>query len=221
VVIAIDGPGGVGKSTVARAVAQSLGLPYLDTGATYRAATVIALDAGLAVDDGDAILAEVSRRSIDYGSDGILLDGTPIGVQTRTTEVTDAVSAVSAHAGVRDRIVAIQRSWVDQRGGDAVVEGRDIGTTVFPNAEVKVYLTARPEVRAARRAGDSEAGGASVSRIAAALAARDDADSTRAASPLRPADDATVIDTSDIGIETVVEIILELVTDSNISAEGS
>lgn len=213
-VITIDGPGGVGKSTVALAVARKFDLPYLDTGATYRAATVIALDSGIALDDGEAILAEISRRNIDYGADGILLDHEQIRAQTRTPEVTDGVSAVSAHPGVRSYIVAIQRSWVERHGGDAVVEGRDIGTTVFPNAKVKVYLTARPEVRAARRAGDSEARGTPVSQIAKALAARDQADSSRVTSPLRPADDAVVIDTSDIGIGQVVETIVGLVTDS-------
>jgi len=215
--VTIDGPGGVGKSTVARAVAARLGLPYLDTGATYRAATVIALQSGIRLDDGDAILAEVSRREIDYGLDGILLDDEPIREQTRTPEVTAGVSAVSAHARVRSHIVAIQRSWVERQGGNAVVEGRDIGTTVFPFADVKVYLTARPEVRAARRAGDSETEGAPISQIAAALAARDDADSSRATSPLRPADDATVIDTSEIGIDRVVETIIDLVADSGIT----
>ena len=215
-VITIDGPGGVGKSTVARAVASQLGLPYLDTGATYRAATVIARESGIPLDDGDAILAAVARREIDYGPDGILLDHEPIGDQTRTPEVTAGVSAVSAHPDVRSHIVAIQRSWVAGRGGDAVVEGRDIGTIVFPDADVKVYLTARPEVRAARRAGDSEAKGAPVSQIAAALAARDNADSSRTNSPLRPANDATVIDTSDIGIEEVVQAIIDLSADSEI-----
>jgi CMP/dCMP kinase len=214
VVIAIDGPGGVGKSTVARAVAETLDLPYLDTGATYRAATVITLDAGITVDDADAILAEVSRRSIDYTEEGILVDGALIGERTRTPEVTEAVSAVSAHAGVRAHIVAIQRSWVEHRDSDAVVEGRDIGTTVFPNAHVKVYLTARPEVRAARRAGDSEADGATLSQIAEGLAARDGADSSRSTSPLRAADDATVIDTSDIDVEEVVRRIIDLVEET-------
>lgn len=192
------------------AVAQRLGLPYLDTGATYRAATVIALESKIPLNDGEAILAEISRREIDYGPDGVLLDEEPIREQTRTAEVTAGVSAVSAHAGVRSHIVDIQRFWVERRGGNAVVEGRDIGTTVFPKAELKIYLTARPEVRAARRAGDSEAKGVSISQIAAALAARDDADSSRAISPLRPADDATVIDTSDIGIEEVVQAIVNL-----------
>ncbi len=209
-VIAIDGPGGVGKSTVSRAVAQELGLAYLDTGATYRAATVAVLAAGIAVTDCDEILREVSARSIDYGSEGIALDGVPINDKVRSPEVTASVSAVSAHAPVRAHIVEIQRSWVDRHGGNAVVEGRDIGTVVFPDAEMKVFLTARPEVRAARRARDSESTGTTVSEIASALAARDDADSSRAASPLRPADDATVIDTSDIVIGGVIDLILEL-----------
>ncbi len=216
-VIAIDGPGGVGKSTVARAVAERLNLPYLDTGATYRSATLIALESGIRLDDGDAILAEVSHRDIDYGDEGILLDGEPIREQTRTPAVTAGVSAVSAHAGVRSHIVAIQRSWVERQGGNAVVEGRDIGTTVFPIADVKVYLTARPEVRASRRAGDSETEGAPISQIAAALAARDDADSSRATSPLRPADDAVIIDTSDIGIDQVVATIIDLAADSGVT----
>ncbi|NHZ70320.1 MAG: (d)CMP kinase [Proteobacteria bacterium] len=210
-VIAIDGPGGVGKSTVARAVARELALAYLDTGATYRAATVAVLAAGIEVADCDAILREVTARTIDYGSDGITLDGVPINDEVRSPGVTADVSAVSAHAPVRTHIVEIQRSWVDRHGGNAVVEGRDIGTVVFPNADVKVFLTARPEVRAARRAGDSESTGTTVSEIASALAARDNADSSRAASPLRPADDAIVIDTSDIDIGAVIDLILELV----------
>jgi len=120
------------------------------------------------------------------------------------------VSAVSAHPRVRRHIVAVQRDWVHRHGDAAVVEGRDIGTVVFPDAPVKVYLTARPEVRALRRAGDTEAADSSVDEIAVTLAARDRADSTREASPLRPADDADIIDTSDIGIDEVVGIIVDL-----------
>lgn len=211
-VIAIDGPGGVGKSTVSRAVAVRLGLPHLDTGSTYRAATLAVLRENVAVDDEEAILAVLERHDVDYDG-GVLLDGDPVGDETRSDAVTGAVSAVSAHPRVRERIVAIQREWVAARGGGAVVEGRDIGTVVFPSAPVKVYLTARPEVRAARRAGDDEAGGASVEEIAAALHARDRADASRAASPMRPADDATTIDTSDRSIEEVVEAVLALVHD--------
>ncbi len=213
-VVAIDGPSGVGKSTVARAVASALNLAYLDTGATYRAATLIVLRSNIDVTDEPSMLEELAHHHIDYDETGITVDGATVSDAVRTEAVTAKVSAVSAHPRVRDRIVAIQRQWVDRRGGDAVVEGRDIGTVVFPQAPIKIYLTARAEVRAARRAGDAEAEGVSVNEIASALAARDEADSTRKASPLRPARDATTIDTSDVDIEGVVAAIIELVNAS-------
>lgn len=210
-VIAIDGPGGVGKSTVSRSVADRLGVPYLDTGSTYRAATLAVLQSDIGVEDETAILRVLDERSIGYGTSGVTIDGLPVARETRSPDVTGAVSAVSAHPEVRARIVAIQRTWVDAHGGSAVVEGRDIGTVVFPKAEVKVFLTARPEIRAARRAGDSEAAGASVAAIKADLDRRDRADASRAASPMRPADDAVTIDTSERSIEEVVDAVLELV----------
>lgn len=206
----IDGPSGVGKSTVARAVADRLGLAYLDTGSTYRAATLIALSSDTDLCDEDAVLAAITRHRIDYGPDGVEIDGSLVAEAVRSREVTAAVSAVSALPRVRTHIVTVQRDWVHRRGDAAVVEGRDIGTVVFPNATVKVFLTARPEIRALRRSGDTEAGDASIDEIAADLAARDRADSTREASPLRPADDAEIIDTSDIGIDEVVELIVDL-----------
>jgi cytidylate kinase len=210
VVIAIDGPSGVGKSTVSRAVAASLGLAYLDTGATYRAATLAVLDAGVDVYDEAAVLEELQRHSVDYDDRGVILDDESVAIKVRSDAVTANVSVVSAHRLVRSEIVDIQRRWVEDRDGDAVVEGRDIGTVVFPSALTKVFLTASPEVRAQRRAGDAEAGGRSVSDIAAELAARDEADSTRKASPLRAATDAIVIDTGDLTIEQVVEAIVAL-----------
>lgn len=206
----IDGPSGVGKSTVARAVADRLGLAYLDTGSTYRAATLIALSSGTDLCDEDAVLSAITAHRIDYGPDGVEIDGSLVAEAVRSREVTAAVSAVSALPRVRTHIVAVQRDWVHRHGDAAVVEGRDIGTVVFPNATVKVFLTARPEIRALRRSGDTEAGDASIDEIAADLAARDRADSTREASPLRPADDAEIIDTSDIGIDEVVELIVDL-----------
>ncbi|MCL1598169.1 MAG: (d)CMP kinase [Actinomycetia bacterium] len=211
-VVAIDGPSGVGKSTVATTVADRLGLAYLDTGSTYRAATLITLSSGIDVCDEDAILAELSTHTIDYGSEGVQIDGLRVAVDVRTGEVTANVSAVSAHPRVREHIVSVQRDWVHRRGDAAVVEGRDIGTVVFPDAAVKVYLTARPEIRALRRAGDSEAADSSIDEIAENLAARDRADSTREASPLRPADDAVIIDTSDIDVDGVVRLIVDLAT---------
>jgi cytidylate kinase len=210
VVIAIDGPSGVGKSTVSQAVAMALGLAYLDTGATYRAATLAILDAGVDMADEEAVLAELECHSVDYDDRGIVLDGESVAFNVRSDAVTTSVSVVSAHPRVRAEIVEIQRRWVEHHDGDAVVEGRDIGTVVFPNAPVKIFLTASPEVRAKRRAGDSEAGGRSVEDIAASLAARDEADSTRQASPLRAADDAVVIDTSDLTIGEVIEAIVTL-----------
>lgn len=209
-VIAIDGPSGAGKSTVARRVADALGYPYLDTGATYRAATLAALRAGAEPSDSEAVLDAVERAVIEY-DDTIYLDDEAVGSEVRSPEVTAAVSAVSAHPRVREVIVDMQRAWVARRGGDAVVEGRDIGTVVFPDAAVKVFLTARPEVRATRRAGDVEAGGSDLSRIAADLAARDHADSTRDVSPLMPDVEAVVLDTSDLGIGAVVTAVLDLV----------
>jgi cytidylate kinase len=211
VVIAIDGPGGVGKSTVSRAVAVHLGLPYLDTGATYRAATLAVIRSGVDVEDERAIIDELSVHAIGYEGGHILLDGVSVADEVRRADVTAHVSAVSAHPVVRERIVGIQREWVVAHGGDAVVEGRDIGTVVFPEAPVKVFLTARPEVRAERRARDAEAGGASIASVARALARRDEADASRTASPMRPAEDASIIDTSDRRVDEIVDEILALV----------
>ena len=209
-VIAIDGPSGVGKSTVSRAVAAILGLAYLDTGATYRAATLAVLDAGIDINDERSVLVELEQHSIDYDERGIILDGESVAFNVRSDAVTSSVSVVSAHPLVRTEIVDIQRRWVELHDQNAVVEGRDIGTVVFPHATVKVFLTASPEVRAQRRAGDSESDGQTVAEIAASLAERDQADSTRKASPLRPADDAEVIDTGQLGIDEVVESIIAL-----------
>ena len=203
----------MGKSTVSRGVAARLGLPYLDTGSTYRAATVAVLDAEVDVDDEAGILDVLAQHTIDYDADeGILLDGRSVSVQVRSDQVTSSVSAVSAHPAVRQRIVEGQRNWVRRHGGSAVVEGRDIGTVVFPDTPVKVFLTARPEVRAARRAGDAEAADHSIEEIAGKLAARDRADSARKASPMKPADDAHIVDTSDLTIDEVITCVIEIAT---------
>lgn len=210
-VIAIDGPSGVGKSTTARAVAAALGMAHLDTGATYRVATLIVIRAGVDTGDADAILEALTDHAIGFEEGDVILDGTSVRTSIRSAEVTAAVSAVSALPKVRERIVGLQREWVATHGGTAVVEGRDIGTVVFPEAPVKVFLTARPEVRAARRAGDAEASGVSIAEVAEALTARDTADATRTTSPMRPAEDATIIDTSDQAIDQVVLEILGLI----------
>ena len=210
-VIAVDGPGGVGKSTVAGRVAVAVGLPHLDTGSTYRAAGLTALRSGASLDDSAAVLAALDAVDIQIIDGVVSIDGVDVSTALRSDEVTNASSVVATHPDVRYRIVALQRSWVEDRGGSAVVEGRDIGTVVFPDAPVKIYLTASPEIRAARRSGDAEAADKSTEQIAAELAARDHADSSREASPLRPADDAEIIDTSELSIDEVVQRVLALV----------
>jgi cytidylate kinase len=210
-VIAIDGPGGVGKSTVTRGVAAALGYEYLDTGSTYRAATFAVLEAGVDPEDAVAVLDVVRHCAIEYLDGAIHLDGYPVPDAVRSPEVTAAVSMVSAYPEVRALVVEMQRDWVASRGGSAVVEGRDIGTVVFPEALVKVFLTARPEVRAARRSGDAEAAGKDVEVIAAELEQRDHYDSTREISPLQPAGDATIVDTSDLDADGVISAVLDLV----------
>ena len=210
-VIAIDGPGGVGKSTVSNRVATALGLPHLDTGSTYRAAGLMALRSGAELEDAIAVVDSIRDADITIELGVVSIDGMEVTEALRSDAVTSASSAVAKHPEVRAGIVALQRSWVADHGGSAVVEGRDIGTVVFPDAPVKIYLTARPEVRAARRANDAEAGSKTRDQIAAELAARDHADSTRATSPLRPADDAVIVDTSDLDIDGVVKTILAVV----------
>jgi cytidylate kinase len=205
IVVAIDGPSGSGKSTVARGVAGALGLPVLDTGAMYRAVTLAALEAEVPLDDAEACAA-VARRCVVTLEDGVtLLDGRDVSAEIRGPVVTAAVSVVSAHPPVREILVARQRAWVAQHGG-GVVEGRDIGTVVFPAATVKVYLVAAEDERARRRQRDELAAARSVAveDVRATLDRRDAIDSGRTASPLRPADDAIVIDTTHLDVDTVV-----------------
>lgn len=206
--VAIDGPGGAGKSTVSRQVAQRLGAAHLDTGAFYRAATLAVLEAGAEPTDATSVLAAMEGRVVDQRDGRTFLDRRDVSVEIRSEPVTAAVSAVAAHAELRRGMVEGQRRWVERLGGRAVVEGRDIGTVVFPEADLKVFLDADPTVRATRRSG--EIGGAA-DRVAEALSRRDRFDSNRAVSPLRPASDAVVIDTTDLSINQVVEQVLALV----------
>ncbi len=205
-VVAIDGPAGAGKSTVARALAKRLGLEYLDTGAMYRAVTFAALHRGVALDDITGI-GELSRQIVlDVGDEGVIVDGTDATVAIRSSEITAAVSAVAANSEVRAELRARQRAWAEARGG-GVIEGRDIGSVVFPDAMLKLYLTASPRVRAERRV--AEAGG-DIDDIERAIALRDNSDSSRADSPLREADGSIVVDTSGLGIEAVLVAIQQL-----------
>jgi cytidylate kinase len=205
-VIAIDGPAGAGKSTIAKALATRLGLEYLDTGAMYRGVTFAAVRSGLSLDDIDAI-ADLARRVVlDVGHQGVFVDGVDATSAIRTTEVTSAVSKVAANSGVRTEMRARQQQWAAERGG-GVIEGRDIGSVVFPDAEMKLYLTASPRVRAERRV--AEAGG-DVDEIEGSIAARDLQDSSRSDSPLTEADGSTTVDTTGLTIPEVLEHILRL-----------
>jgi CMP/dCMP kinase len=212
--VALDGPSGTGKSSVARAVAGRLGAAYLDTGAMYRAATVAVLDAGVDPEDADAVAAAVAAAAIEVGTAAdtelVRVDGVDVAVRIRGPEVTRAVSAVSAVPAVRRRLVDQQRALV--AAADAVVvEGRDIGTVVLPDATLKVYLTAAPEARAQRRA--AQLGLTTpdeVADLAADLRRRDEYDSSRADSPLRPAADAIIVDSTDLDREAVVARVCEL-----------
>jgi cytidylate kinase len=204
-VVAVDGPSGSGKSTVARAVAAALRLRVLDTGAMYRAVTLAVLDTGADVHDEDACAKVAHAVHIEVEGGVTRLDGRDVERAIRGPEVTAAVSAVSAHPSVRRVLVEQQRAWVAHRGG-GVVEGRDIGTVVFPDAAVKVFLTATDDERARRRQRDEAAAArdVEVDEVRDALTRRDRIDSTRAASPLRAADDAVVIDTTTMPVDAVV-----------------
>ena len=204
IVIAIDGPAGAGKSTVGRAVARRLRLEYLDTGAMYRAVTYAAMRRGIPLHDTEAV-AELAREvALDVDDDGVRVDGADATAAIRGRDVTQAVSVVAANSGVRSELVERQRAWVRTRGG-GVVEGRDIASVVFPEAQLKLYVTASPRVRAQRRVGEI---GGDLHEVESAIVERDRLDSTRADSPLREADGAIVVDTSDLSIDEVVDRIV-------------
>ena len=205
-VIAIDGPAGSGKSTVARAVAERLGLPYLDTGAMYRAVAFEAMRRGIDPED-PAPVGELARNMTLEIGEQVVVDGVDATIEIRSPEVTRAVSTVAANPEVRRELVVRQREWVAEHGG-GVVEGRDIGTVVFPSAALKVYLTADDRERANRRS--KEMLDLHYDQVAADIARRDHIDSTRPTSPLSVAADAVRIDTTDRDIELVVDEVLAL-----------
>lgn len=205
-VIAIDGPAGSGKSTVARAVAERLGLDYLDTGAMYRAVTFAAIRRGIDPADGGPVARLARQLDIEVG-EAVVVDGVDATIEIRSPEVTRAVSAVAANPEVRTELVARQRRWADAHGG-GVVEGRDIGSVVFPDADVKVYLNAQDWERASRRS--REVLDMHYDQVAADIARRDHVDSTRAASPLTSAPDAVHLDTTGRSVDQVVDAVLAL-----------
>ena len=232
-IVAIDGPSGSGKSSVAREIARRCDLTYLDTGAMYRSVAYVCLERGVDPDDADAVAKVARDVTIEFVPDGdgqrVLANGEDVTAQIRTPEVELAVSPVSANPRVRETMVALQRAAGER--GDVVAEGRDIGTVVFPGADVKVFLSASPEARARRRAvqrgGGNLATGDAVSvdaraeqKILEDLVRRDAYDSSREASPLRPADDAHHIDSSELSFEDVVSAILGLSPELAARADG-
>lgn len=209
-VVAVDGPAGTGKSTVARGVARRLGARYLDTGAMYRAATWAVLAAGVPLDDPGAVADVVRRAAIDITTDTeddrVGVDGTDVTAQIRAERVNTVVSIVAAVPAVRAHLVDTQRAIIGTTD-PIVVEGRDIGTVVAPDAAVKIFLTAAPDVRAARRS--KQAGAADVGTVAAAISRRDGIDART--NPLRPAPGAETVDTSALSADEVVAAVLAIV----------
>jgi cytidylate kinase len=206
--IAIDGPAGSGKSTVAAAVAEKLGLPYLDTGAMYRTFTLKVLRSGIPVESEDLLSELAEKTKIELSDGRVLLDGEDVTAEIRTPEVDASVSAIAAHAAVRSIMVRLQRA-IAQTG--AVVEGRDIGTVVLPDARLKVFLVATPEERARRR--HAEISGrqlVDVEQVKREIIERDALDSNRKVSPLVPAKDAIVIDSTGRRVDEIVEQIISL-----------
>ena len=213
-VVAIDGPSGAGKGTVARAVARELGWRYVDTGAMYRAVAWEARRRGQSLEERaeDGVAAVAAQAEIDLQPDRVTINGRDVTAAIRTPEIDDAAARVARLPRVRRALVARQQAYA--AAGPVVMEGRDIGTVVFPRAAVKIYLDATPAARAARRSSDeahdlSRAG--AIDTVAEALRARDRLDRTRDASPLRKASDATVVDTTDLPVASVVESVLDIV----------
>ncbi|MFE9580904.1 (d)CMP kinase [Nocardia sp. NPDC006044] len=215
-VVAMDGPSGTGKSSVSRRLATRLGAHYLDTGAMYRVATLRVLRAGIELSDAAAIGAAVKELPLSIGTDPrrevIELDGEDVSAEIRGDAVTKAVSAVSAVSEVRDLLVALQRE-IATAAQRIVVEGRDIGTVVLTDADAKIYLTASAEARAHRRNQQNiaEGRGDDYEAVLADVQRRDNLDSTRKVSPLRPADDAVLVDTSDLNMDEVIDELYRVV----------
>ncbi|MAT37150.1 MAG: cytidylate kinase [Acidimicrobiaceae bacterium] len=207
-VIAIDGPAGSGKSTVAQALAARLNLHYLDTGAMYRAVAFAVIHQQIDIHDIEKVIQAAKSLDLQLTQESCVVNGIEATEEIRGQEVTLLVSQVAAVPEVRAEMVKRQRTWAEERNG-GVMEGRDIGSVVFPDASLKIYLTASEEVRAQRRAAEIEEG--DVASIAADIERRDTVDTQRSASPLMEAEDAIVVDTSEMTLEQVVDHVIELI----------
>ncbi|HVE76763.1 MAG TPA: (d)CMP kinase [Actinomycetota bacterium] len=205
-VVAIDGPAGSGKSTAGRAIADALGIPFIETGSMYRALALAALRSETKLDDERALVSLIDDAKLEFSGGGARIEGEDVSHLLRMPEVSAAASAIAVHPEVRAEMVKMQRTLVPESG--AVVEGRDIGTVVLPDADVKVFLTASHEERAARRTNEETPGGSVETPEQIQL--RDRTDSERAASPLVPAEDAIVIDSTSVPVDEIVKRILEL-----------
>lgn len=218
-ILAVDGPSGTGKSTTCRALAKQLGAKYVDTGAMYRVATLAVLRKGVDPADTAAVIAATADLPLEVSDDPdsteVLLGGEDVSRVIREDEVTRNVSAVSAIPEVRENLVALQRKLA-REAHRAIVEGRDIGTVVLADAPAKAFMTASAEVRAQRRQAQNERSGiaSDYETVLADVQRRDDADSSRKASPLRPAEDATLVDTSNMSPEDVLEALINVVKES-------
>jgi cytidylate kinase len=208
-VIAIDGPAGAGKSTVAKALAQRLDLEYLDTGAMYRGVAFAALRRGVDPNEEASVARVANDVELEVSENGVLVDGVDATIEIRGPEVTRAVSVVATNPEVRAEMRRRQQAWAEARGG-GVIEGRDIGSVVFPDAELKLYLTADPDVRAQRR--HKEVADMRYEEVAASIAERDARDEGRTHGPLVESDDAVIVDTTGRTVDEVVAEIVELLS---------